>query len=216
MESRIATLKSVFADAREQEEFLRFRNPSFSYWYNWLVLACVVALFVSFAIWGFDIHTRNAYDAGQRDLYAAMDAEHEEMLAAAAEAERLAAEEDAELQIREAKAIARAIFGIRNFIEKYHYTNEDVLTYARCITNRAEATGKSVEEVLAEEGQFIAYSEHNNLETDYYNLALQFVDDLHAGNLKPCDLKFRYAVLKGEGIWLVDDPGKDVPERWHA
>lgn len=214
--TRLATLKSVFSDQREYEEELRFRNPSFSFWYNWLIVACIIALFVSFAIWGFDIHTRNAYEAGQQEVYAAMDAEHEAMMAAAAEAERIAAEEDESLQIREAQAIARALFGIRNFTAKYGYTNEDLETYARCITNRSEATGKTVEEVLSQPQQFIAYSDKNDLVGEYYDLALRFVAEWHAGSLKPCDTRFQYAVLKDTGIWLVDDPGKDVPERWHA
>lgn len=214
--TRLATLKSVFADQREYEEELRFRNPSFSFWYNWLIVACIIALFVSFAIWGFDIHTRNAYEAGQQEVYAAMDAEREAVMAATQEQELKAQEEAAALQIREAQAIARALFGIRNFTEKYHYTNADLLTYARCITNRVEATGRSVEEVCAEPNQFIAYSDKNNLEQELYDLALSFIADWHDGTLAPCDTKFRYAVLKGEGIWLVDDPGKDVPERWHA
>lgn len=216
MENRLATLKSVFADQRDYEEELEFRNPAAIILYRMLLVACVIALFISFIVWGIDIHTRNAYDAGQRDLYAAMDLEHEQMMAAAAEAERQAQQAEEALQIREAQAIARALFGIRNFSAKYNYTNADLETYARCITNRCEATGKSVEEVLAVPNQFIAYSDRNDLDTEYYNLSLRFVSDWHAGSLEPCDTKFQYAVLKDTGIWLVDDPGKDVPARWHA
>lgn len=212
----IAIWNSILADQRDYEEELRFRNPSFSFWYNWMIVACVIALFVSFAIWGVDIHAKNAHDAGQREVYEAIELEQQQAAAAAAEAERLAAEEDESLQIREAQAIARALFGIRNFAAKYGYTNEDLETYARCVTNRCEATGKSVEEVLSQPQQFIAYSAKNDLVGEYYDLALRFVADWHAGSLKQCDARFQYAVLKDTGIWLVDDPGKDVPERWHA
>ena len=214
--NKLATWKSVFADQKDYLEELEFRNPAAIILDRMLLAACIVALFVSFIVWGLDIHARNAHDAGMQEVYAAMDAEHEAMMAAAEEAERLAAQEEESLQIREAQAIARALFGIRNFTAKYGYTNDDLETYARCVTNRCEATGKSVEEVLAQPKQFIAYSDKNDLVGEYYDLALRFVADWHAGSLKPCDTRFQYAVLKDTGIWLVDDPGKDVPERWHA
>ena len=210
------TLQLIFAEYEAKEKELRFRNPSFSFWYNWLIVGLVIALFIGFVKWGIDIHTNNAAEQAKAELLAAIDEENAQLLAAAEEQQRQAEKEAAEFQIREAKAVARALFGIRNFASKYGYTNDDLLTYARCVTNRAEATGKTVEEVLAEEGQFIAYSEHNDLETEYYNLALQFIADWHNGQLKPCDLKFKYAVLKDNGIWLVDDPNKTIPERWHV
>lgn len=212
----IATLESVFKEQAEHEEELRFRNPSFSFWYNWMIAGLVMLLFGCFIWWGISIHRDNRDEAVRAQVLAEMDAEHEQMVAEAAAAEQRKQQEDAELQIREAKAIARALFGIRNFTEKFHYTNSDLLTYARCITNRAEATGKSIEEVLGEPNQFIAYSDKNNLETGLYDLAIQFIADWHAGSLQPCDAKFKYAALEKTGIWLVDDPKKDVPERWHA
>ena len=209
--------KEIFREQEEQEDFLRFRNPSFSYWYNWLVAACVVALFASFVWWAIDIHTRNAADQARAELLAQMDAEHAEMIAAAEaqEAERKAAAES--LQIKEAQAVARAFFGIRNFVEKYKYDNSELATYARCMFNRSETRGKSVEEILAEPGQFIAYTDKNNLVKEYYDLALQLVADWHDGNLKECDAqKFQTAIFTPQGIWLIDDSRKEVPDRWHA
>lgn len=210
------TLQLIFEEHARQEEWLRERNPSFSFWYNWFIAGLVVLLFAGFVKWGIDIHTNNAAEQAKADLIAAMDAEQEQMLLAAQQEEEEQKKADEELQILEAQAIARAWFGIRNFTEKFHYTNSDLLTYARCITNRAEATGKSIEEVLDEPNQFIAYSDKNNLETGLYDLAIQFIADWHAGSLQPCDAKFKYAALEKTGIWLVDDPKKDVPERWHA
>ena len=210
------TLQLVFGDHAKQEEELRFRNPSFSSWYNWLVIGLVLILFYSFVWWGKSIAAERHDEAVRQSVYAEMDAEHEAMIAAAEEEQLKKQQEDAALQIEEAKALARMWFGIRNFIEKYGYTNDDLITYAMCPVNRAIAEGKTIMEVLKEEGQFIAYSEHNNLETRFYELAIPFVADLHAGNLPSCDTKFKYAVFNEYGIWLVDDPGKKVPERWHA
>ena len=209
--------QEVFAEQEEREELLRFRNPSFSFWYNWIILVTVVALFASFIKWGIDIHTNTAAEAAKAELLAQMDAEHAEMLAAAEaqEAERKAEAE--RVQISEAQAVARAFFGIRNFVEKYKYDNSELTTYARCMFNRAEARGKSVEEILAEPGQFLAYTDKNNLVKEYYDLALQLVADWHDGNLKECDAqKFQTAIFTPQGIWLIDDSRKEVPDRWHA
>lgn len=209
-----AILESVFQEQKEYEDVLRFRNPSFSFWYNWLITCTVVALFASFIWWGGAIARDSRDKAVREQVLAEMTAELEQE--EDEEAKRKQQEEDAALQIQEAQAVARALFGIRNFRDKFHYTNADLLTYARCITNRAEATGKSIEDVLAEPNQFIAYSNKNNLETDLYDLALQFIADWHAGSLPECNAKYQYAALEKTGIWLVDDPNKEVPERWHA
>ena len=209
-------MEEILEMHRQQEADMVFRHRWVPLFYNWVIAILIVALFGSFIWWGIRIHRENHDAAVRQAVYDEMDAEHAQMLADAAEAQRQKDEADTELQIREAKAIARMFFGARNFIAKYGYTNEDLLTYARCPVNRAEASGRTIEEVLAEPGQFIAYSENNDLETEYYNLALQFVADLHDGKLPPCETKFKYAVFKDTGIWLVDDPGKPVPERWHA
>ena len=210
------TLQKVFLEHEENEQLLRWKHPWVNIVYNWLIAGLVVLLFVGFTVWGIRIHRDNRDEAVRAQVLAEMDAEHEAMIAAAEEAERQSQQEEAELQIREAQAIARAWFGIRNFTEKYRYDNSDLITYAYCPVNRSAVTGKSIEEVLAEPNQFIAYSDKNNLETDLYNLALSFVADLHAGKLQKCEGKFWYAVLTDKGIWLVDDPSKSVPERWHA
>ena len=210
-------LQEIFKAQEEREELLRFRNPSASFWYNWFVALVVVALFGSFVWWGMDIQTRHKAEAMTAELLAQMDAENEYMIAAAeAEAAERQAQNERQ-QISEAQAVARAIFGIRNFIEKYNYTNSDLETYARCIFDRVDARGKSVEEIVAEKGQFVAYSENNTLVKEYYDLALQFVQAWHNEDAAPCDYyKFQTAVLTEYGIYLVDDINKPVPEKWHA
>lgn len=214
--NNLEIFKSIFEEQREREEELMFRNPSFPFWYNWLIAGLIVALFVSFIIWGIDIHTNNVAERARAEVIAAMDEEHAQMIAAAQaqEAELLASQE--RVQIQEAKVIARAFFGIRNFCEKYGYTNSDLETYARCIFNRCDARGKGVEEIVSEKGQFLAYSDQNTLVQEYYDLALKFVQDWHSETAKPCDLKYQNAVLKDTGIYLVDNINAEVPGRWHA
>jgi len=211
-----AILESVFQEQEEREDVLRFRNPAFSFWYNWLVACLAIALFASFIWWGGAVKRDSRDRAVREQVLAEMTAEREQQAAEAEAAELNAQQEDAALQIREAQAIARMWFGIRNFTAKYHYTNSDLFTYAYCPYNRAAESGDTVEAELAKIGQFVAYSDKNDLDTDLYNLALSFVSDLHSGSIPECNPKFRYAVFSDMGIWLVDDPGKDVPERWHA
>ena len=210
-------LQEIFKAQEEREELLRFRNPSASFWYNWFVALVVVALFGSFVWWGMDIQTRHKAEAMTAELLAQMDAENEYMLQAAeAEAAERQAQNERQ-QISEAQAVARAFFGIRNFVTKYRYDNSDLETYARCMFNRADARGKSLEEIVAEKDQFIAYSDNNTLLKEYYDLALQFVAAWHAEDAHPCDVqKFQNAVLTEYGIYLVDDISKPVPEKWHA
>ena len=210
-------LREIFKEQEEREEALRFRNPSASFWYNRLIVGLVVLLFAGFVKWGIDIHTRTATEQAKAELLAAMDEENAYMMAAAeAEASERRAQDERQ-QISEAQAVARVFFGIRNFIEKYNYTNSDLETYARCIFDRVDARGKSVEEIVAEKDQFVAYSDKNTLVKEYYDLALQFVQAWHNEDAAPCDYyKFQTAVLTEYGIYLVDDISKPVPEKWHA
>ena len=209
-------LQEIFEERAAQEALLRWKHKWADIFYNWVITCVVVAMFFSFGQWGMDIHNRNTFAAGQQDALATIAAGQAAQQEAEAEAEKKRQEEDAALQIQEAQALARMLFGVRNFTAKYHYSTEDLITYAYCPVNRALATGKTIMEVLREKDQFLAYSEHNDLDTELSNLMLQFVADLHAGRLKQCDTKFRYAVFTDMGIFLVDDPNKPVPERWHV
>lgn len=207
------TVGDVLREHAEWEDWMERKHPLVEILWRWMIaLLLVIALVASlifFARYRFDSSVKLAVET-------AMDEEHAAMMAAAEEAQKKREEEETALQIREAQALARALFGIRNFTEKYHYSRNDLVTYMMCPKNRAEATGRSIEDVLAEKGQFIAYSTGNTLDKDLYDLALEFVADWHAGKLPECSTKFRYADLSEYGIYLVDDPGKAVPERWHA
>lgn len=203
----------VLREHAEWEDWMERKHPWVEILWRWTIAlllgSALVSSLVFFTRYRFDSSVRTAVET-------AMDEEHAAMMQAAEDARKKAETEEAVLQIREAQALARALFGIRNFTEKYHYSRSDLVTYMMCPVKRSEATGRSIEEVLGENGQFIAYSAGNDLDKGLYDLALQFVADWHDGKLPECDIKFRYADLSEYGIWLVDDPGKAVPERWHA
>lgn len=204
--------------AYEQAEHeMVFRHKWVPLFYNWVVALLVVILFGSFVWWGLDIHSRRMADEMLATTLAEMDAEHEQMLAAA-EAEQaalLASEEH--IMTEEAKVIAKAFYGIRNFVEKYGYTAADLETYARCIFNRADATGQSIEEVVSKKDQFLGYAEGNQLVKEYYDQAIRFVNDWHNEEVKPCDSSYQWAELNEDGIWLRNSFKADgYARRWHA
>ena len=212
-----AIMEEILERQRQLEADMNFRNPWFNVFYNYLIAVCVVALFIAFFWWGIDIHTRKQAEAMTAQLLAQMDEEHEQMMKAA-EAEHaalLASEEH--IMTEEAKVIAKAFYGIRNFVDKYGYTDKDFETYARCIFNRADATGDSIEAVVSKKDQFLGYAEGNQLVKDYYDLAIRFVDEWHHETVKPCDIRYQFALLDDDGIWLVKNFNADGKERrWQA
>ena len=212
-ESRFDIFREIFAEHAEREEWLDKKHPWVRILCRWIAVALLATALVASIVY---FAKDRIADKVETAVTTAMDEEHAAMMQAAEEAQKKAEEEEDALQIREAQALARALWGIRNFTEKYHYTRADLITYMMCPKNRSDETGKSIEDVLAEPKQFMAYSTMNTLDKDLYDLSLEFVADMHAGKLPECDTKFRYAVCNEYGVFLVDDPGKAVPERWHA
>ena len=204
----IAILQEIFREQREQEEVLRFRNPSFSFWYNWIIAVTVLALFVSFAIWGIDIHTQKTAEQMTATALASWQSEqvvHDESAVTSQEYVINA----------EATAMAKAFYGIDKFIEKYHYDESDLVTYARCMFNRAE--NADLVSVIARPEQFTGYSDGNQVIAEYKQLAQRLITEWHEETVKPCDTAYIFAELTPEGIFLKKDLHADgYARRWHA
>lgn len=210
-------MEEILEMHRQQEADMNFRHKWFNVFYNYVIAVCVVALFISFFAWGIDIHTRKQAEAMTAALLAEMDAEHEAMMAEAEAAERALLESEEHIMTEEAKVIAKAFYGIRRFVEKYGYTQSDLETYARCMFNRADATGQTLEAVVSKKDQFLGYSENNQLVKEYYDFAIKFVNDWHNEEVKPCDISYQFAELEDDGIWLVKNFNADGKERrWQA
>ena len=113
--------------------------------------------------------------------------------------------------------MAKAFWGIRNFVEKYHYSENDFRTYARCMFNRADAGSGRLVEVIAQEGQFLAFSDSNPVLDEYYELALKLVREWHEEETKPIDSSYQFAELTPRGIFLTNVFGADgYARRWQA
>lgn len=208
-------MEEYFNKQAELETTLCFRHPWFNLFYNYLIGILIIILFGSFVWWGLDIHSRHMADEMLATTLAAMDAEHAEMIAAA-EAEEAALKTSQEyIMDQEAQAVAKAFYGIRLFVEKYHYSESDMSTYARCMFNRAES--KDLAEVIGYAGQFTGYSEDNPVLAEYYNLAMKLVQEWHSETIKPCDTSYQFAELTPNGIYLRNEFKADgYARRWHA
>ncbi len=210
-------MEEILEMHRQQEADMNFRHKWFNVFYNYVIAVCVVALFVAFFAWGIDIRTRKEAEAMTAALLAEMDAEHEAMMAEAEAAERALLESEEHIMTEEAKVVAKAFYGIRRFVEKYGYTQSDLETYARCMFNRADATGQTLEAVVSKKDQFLGYSENNQLVKEYYDFAIKFVNEWHNEEVKPCDISYQFAELEDDGIWLVKNFNADGKERrWQA
>lgn len=210
-------LKEITEEYTERERQLERKYPWAEIVYNWMLFVAVVGLAISLFCWGVDIHiTRKA-----EEQTAAFTAAYEAQQKAAEEAKaiELAAQQRSEAAImeREATAIAKAFYGIRNFVDKYHYTASDLKTYARCVFNRVDAGVNSLDSVIGQKDQFLGYDSKNPVLQEYYDVALEAVEEWHGETAKPCDSSYRYAELTERGIYLVNEFGADgYVQRWHA
>lgn len=118
---------------------------------------------------------------------------------------------------QEANEMARAFYGIRLFEEKYNYSENDLTTYARCMFNRADASGNDLIAVISQQQQFLGYDSSNPVLSKYYDLAFELIDGWHHEEQKPCDLSYQFAELTPNGIWLKNDLHADgYSRRWQA
>lgn len=213
------TLKQITAGYTARERLLQWRYPWFNVVYNYLIAALIIALACSLYGWALDVWAQNRADTQARAAVEAAEQAHREAEAARA-AELVAAQKsEAAVMQREAEAVAKAFYGIRNFVEKYHYTEKDMKTYARCMFNRADAAGGlyDLETVIGRKDQFLGYDSKNPVLNEYYTVAQAAVEEWHRETVKPCDVSYQFAELTASGIYLAAEFGADgYARRWQA
>lgn len=201
----------------EIERDMCFRHPWVNIVYNYVIASMIVALMVSFIVWGLDIRTRRQAEEMTATALASWQAE-QQAAADAAEQEQAAIRASEEwLMQQEATAAAKALFPVQNFVDRYHYSESDLLTYLRCMANRADAAGATLQEVVAQPGQFLGYADSNPVLTEYYDLAYRFIDEWRHEATKPVDSSYQWAELTPSGIYLKNEFNADgYARRWHA
>jgi len=210
-------MEELFASYEERERELLWKHRWVGLFYNYLIAGLTVALFASFIKWAIDIKIdRQASDRAAAAL-ANYQAEQQAAAEEEAKAKELLARMDANQQIEEAKTVAKAIYGIRNFIDKYSYSNDDIETYVWCMLNRADYSGDDLEHVISAAGQFLGYSDSNPIVKDYYEIALRLVKEWHENEVRPVASDYVFAELDDDGVWLRNQYKADgYTRRWHA
>ena len=210
-ESRFNSMKEAIETNENKIRSMVARHPGFNLIYNWLIVALVLATGFACVSWGLDIRTNRI--AEELTVKAMADYQAEQDAIETARLEKIAAEE-ASLEAvmkREATDGAKLIYGIRNFIDKYGYTERDLRTYIRCALDRVDY-GNGVNDfhaTVSQEGQFLAYSEDNPILDEYYQIAYQEIETWHNETSKPWDVSYRYAELTPQGIFLINEFGAD-------
>ena len=219
MEQIMNTLREVTAEKTEKERILRFRYPWFDVAYNWLIVALVISFGISCIIWAVNIHTDKK--AASVASTALAQYQEEERAKAEAQAAELAAAQKSEEAVldRWANAGAKMLYGIRNFKDKYNYSETDYETYLQCVWNRY-LYGNSltdVEMIISQKDQFLGYYDTSPVLDDLYRISKEFFTaKLHETSLA-CDPSYRFAELTPKGIYLVSEFGADgYARRYHA
>lgn len=219
MNENLAILAKVDADYAREIENLRFRRKKANDLYKLLVFLCVLGLTLSLYSWGLDLWAQRRADQQTADARVLWDAE----LAARedARAAELAAAQKSEEAIldRWASAGAKMLYGIRNFREKYNYSDADYETYLQCVYNRYLYGNKltDIPVIISQKDQFLGFSDTNPVLDDLYRLSRAFFEAKLRETSLACDPSYRFAELTPQGIYLVDQFGADgYVRRWHA
>lgn len=209
----------VLQSRAEQERNMTFRHPWFNVMYNWIIAVLIVCLAVSCVVWGVSIHEQRITEAKKVEEQAQEEAE---AMRLAEEQNRKEAEarEEREKRLNSwSEAGARQLYGIRLFIEKYHYTEKDLETYLRCPWNRYIQNNKITDLaiIIYKPDQFLACSEKNEVLTEYKTLARKFFEAWETETELPCDSAYVFAELTPDGIFLTKEFGAGpYCRRWQA
>ena len=204
---RMSQIQEVFEEHEKRVRDMVFRHPWVNIVYNWIIVALVIALFVSFAIWGFDISTNRK--AAQFAATAMADYQAEQQAIEDARKTELAqlAASEATIMKNEANYLAKMLYGARNFEEKYGYSTDDYMTLARCVFNRVDNPKfpNSVQEVVQQEKQWVGYSDDNPIVDKFYKIAYNAVEEWHHEVIKPVTSDYAWAELTSRGCYLKND-----------
>lgn len=219
MNENLMILSEIDKEYTFQTECLRFRHRKAHDIYKLTVFLLVVALSVSLYSWGLDVWAQHRADQQTETARAAWQAELTAKEEAARKDQEAAQRSQAEILDEEASALAKAFYGIHLFVEKYHYTEADMETYARCVFNRDDATNNvnGIKVIVSRPDQFTGYDDRNPVQTEFKDLAMKFLKEWHSETSKPCDFAFQFAELTPDGIFLVKNiPAGPYERRWHA
>lgn len=220
----------IWAEVLERREAwqkeLEEKYPWAEILYNWMIAGLIVALFISFIIWGVHTWSDNRAVAYAEATLAGYQAEQNAI--AQAEADRIAAEKASEKTNLEAMTLVgqKMAYGIRNFIDKYHYSEKDIRTYIRCPLDRLDKElaamtpeerekltysdlSEMFERIVSKKDQFLAYSDSNLPLNEYHDTIYNEIETWLHETSKPWDISYEFAELRPDGIFLSNQFGAD-------
>jgi len=230
---RLEILQEVLAEQHQNELDLEYRHPWVPILRNWIIALGLVILVITAIVAGVNDSIEKKAEA--KANVAIEEKAAEEQAAAQAEAQRqaeLAKSEEALFNLMKADC-SKCLYGIRNFIEKYHYGIPDEKTYLRAGFNRAdeilqkmerdgveitmEVRQKVLHDVLFKDKQFLACYESNPVLTDYEKVSKEALEEWINEESKPVDISYQYADTLENGVWLKSDLNADgFAIRWRA
>lgn len=200
----------VFAEQEARTRELQAKYPWFNIFYNYLVAACLVALLFSLIWWKIDVDaTKRAsveYELRLETFYAEQELRVQEEQAA------LLAAQNSEAARRETEynLMARFLQGIDGFVKNRGYSTYDLITYAQCPLNRVLNPAfkcSTIEEAILQEGQWVGFSENNQVTAENYEIAKRVIDDFYDDSVRPCSYDYCWTEFTDHGLYLKSDFG---------
>ena len=137
-ETRWETLKKVLDDQVKRETELEERHPWVPIVTKWMIALAMVILVITAIVAGFNYVIDSKAEA-KKDAAMAEKAAEEQAIAdaEAKRQEEIAKAYETLFDLMKADC-SKCLYGIKNFIEKYHYSALDEKTYLRAAFNRAD------------------------------------------------------------------------------
>lgn len=211
MMTNIATAKEVLAEYDDRERLLNWRYPWFNVVFNYVWLFIAVMLIASLIWWSGIVRKEQKDAEAQENRNRAYAAE-----LAQAEEQKQKAFND--MMDKWSAAGAKMLFGIRRFVDKYHYTEKDLETYLRCAWNRYLFYGKltDLDVLIFTDGQFLECY-RTNPSDQYKEFCRKLFMEWYDEDVPLCDPSYVFAELTPKGIYLTDTFNADgYVIRWRA
>lgn len=197
-------LKTVFRNRNEKIKELEAKHPHTVMFINLISVLLLFALAVSCIGWKVQINNERKIEEAAAIAWAEQKAA-EETNERIRQAEILAEQRaQAEKQLADVTLMAKLLAGINGFVENYGYSDGDLRTYAECAINRVidQRFPNTISEVILQEGQWVGFSENNQVIEKYNNIALEVVGNYYNGNIRPCSSDYCWVELRRDGCWL--------------
>lgn len=214
-----ATAKAVLDEYEEKEHLLQWRYPWFNVVYNYVIVMLLIGLFISFGIWGVDVHIQRESESAAATALASYQAEERAKADEIAHQHKLYEQSEKVVTQKMATELAKLFFGADKFREKYNYSDADFRTLARCVFNRVENPGYSndIYDVINQKDQWVGYYDTNPVLDEYFNLALTSIREWRSETVKPVSNDYLWAEFTPNGIFLKNDFRADgYARRWRA